>query len=83
MLGVIAAEVVAKIPGSFLVQVPIAEMPDLPDDFDLTAQQTLEPWQPPSLHLLRAGSRSPFVPIISPVRGTAIRYHLQWAPSGG
>jgi hypothetical protein len=57
-LAAIAAEVVAKIPGSFLIHVAIVGMPELPDHFDLDSPDGLEPWQPPLIDLLR--SRSAF-----------------------
>ncbi len=55
-LGAVAADVAVPLPGSFLIQVPIAELEQEPEDFDLASVRSLEPWQPPSIHRLRSGS---------------------------
>jgi hypothetical protein len=54
-LASMAAEAVADVSGSFLIQVPIGEWEHVPERFDLTSLDTLRPWQPPSIHLLRKG----------------------------
>jgi hypothetical protein len=55
-LASMAAEAVADVLGSFLIQVPIGEWEHVPERFDLPSLDTLRPWQPPSIHLLREGS---------------------------
>ncbi len=52
----VAADVLSVLPGDFLVYVPLDEVEDFPDTFELGALMSLRPWEPPSIHLLRSGS---------------------------
>jgi hypothetical protein len=55
-LAATAADVVAQMDGDYLIVVPLGEWEQLPEPFDLDSLKSLSPSDPPSIHVLRAGS---------------------------
>jgi hypothetical protein len=52
----VAADVLSLMPGDFLVYVPLDQVEEFSDAFQLDSLTSLRPWEPPSIHLLRSGS---------------------------
>jgi hypothetical protein len=55
-LAATAADALTRMPADYLIQVPLGEWERLSEPFELDSLRSLHPWQPPSIHLLRAGS---------------------------
>jgi hypothetical protein len=55
-LAPVVAEFIASVDAPLLLYVPLIEGEGLPQLVDVDSLQDLLPWEPPSIHLLRAGS---------------------------